>query len=105
MQTRRAFLSIVLAGLVTACGQSGSGSHSYSTWRGRWIEVSAPDGVFINAGQEQAEVQFGDHRIVIREGAITVNEETRSVGNFRRVVINFNAAPVTVTVDGTALFA
>ena len=107
MQHRRAFLGSMIALAIAAagCGQSGPGSHSYSTWRGRWIEVRAPDGVFVNSGQEQAEVQFGDHRIVIREGAITVNGSTRPVGNFSRVVIDFNAAPVTITVDGTALFA
>ena len=73
MQHRRVFLGSMIAVAIAAagCSQSGIGSHSYSTWRGRWIEMLAPDGVFLNAGQEQAEVQFGDHRIVIRERELT----------------------------------
>ena len=107
MQHRRAFLGsmFALAIAVAGCGQSGTGSHSYSTWRGRWIEVSGPDGISVNSGQDQAEVEVGDHRIVIREGAITVNGTTRPVGNFRRVVIDGTTETVKVTVDGVALFA
>jgi hypothetical protein len=61
--------------------------------------------VSLNSGQERAEVEVRHHRIVIREGAITVDGVTKDIQTFSRVVIHVTTDAVTVTVDGAPLFA
>lgn len=105
MLNRRIVLCGALAALTAACSQSGPSATASGTWRGRWIVVYGPPGVFLNSGQEQAEVEVGEHRILIQERTITLNGMVRQVPPFRGVVIDARAANVTVTVDGTPLFA
>src|SRR5437879_848016 len=106
MLNRRHFLCIFpLAATLPACDSSGARPGVSATWRGRWIEVHASDGVSLNSGHDQAEIEVGGHRIVIRETEITVNGASKAVRSFRRVVVDVTSSSVTVTVDGTQLFS
>src|SRR5260221_12646154 len=100
MPSRRVLLCSLVALAATVQGCS-SRPRASGTWRGKWIEVYAPDAVSLDSGNDQAEVRVGNHLIVIREEAITVDGDTRPVRAFTRVVINVKPAAVVVTVDGT----
>jgi len=60
--------------------------------------------VSLNAGQERAEVEVQNHRILITETEITLDGKTKAVAPFSRIVIQGKPDQISVIVDGKALF-
>jgi hypothetical protein len=95
---------VALAATVQGCDSSGPSPRTSGTWRGKRIDVYASEAVSFYSGNDQAEVQVGNHRVVIREEVITVDGDAKAVRAFSRVVIDVKPAAVIVTVDGAPLF-
>jgi hypothetical protein len=107
MLSRRIFLSstIALPVLLTGCDASQDGPSAQGTWRGKSIDVYAGDAVSLNWHADRAEISVNGSQIIIRDTAITLDGITKEVQTFKKVVIRWTVASVSVAVDGTMLFS